>query len=318
MTDYYPFGSERNKSVDGKYRYGFNGMERSTEDCGCNDRYTTANREYDARIGRWWSLDPKGNLFPQWSPYHSNFNNPNYFNDPRGDCPICPFVIPVLKGLAYLGTTMTLYSIGESMHETDKAYEAKNKGDMLAANEHLAKSGEHNTDLLIGGVTWGAGKLLGVAWRASKPAIRVVTSEIIDVSRWTSNSLGELGEAALRRIYGGAKTTIRTESGLVREVDNLVGRVAHESKVGYTSASSHVRDEFARDLQLLAEGEVDEVVWTFFRSPRTGKIGASKPLQDMFEEAQSQGFNIRSQILDVPEAAFDDVVQSYPNLVPSP
>ncbi len=50
-------------------------------------------------------------------------------------------------------------------------------------------------------------------------------------------------------------------------------------------------------------GAVEEVIWNFYKSPQTGKVGASKPLLNMFEEARVQGYNIRIQILDLPQEA---------------
>jgi hypothetical protein len=40
------------------------------------------------------------------------------------------------------------------------------------------------------------------------------------------------------------------------------------------------------------EGKVEKVVWTFFESPQTGKVGASKPLQEALENA-----GIKTQII---------------------
>tara|TARA_B100001245_G_C22893249_1_gene430518 strand:+ start:1202 stop:2086 length:885 start_codon:yes stop_codon:yes gene_type:complete len=72
----------------GDYRYGFNGMEGDDEVKGNGNSYTTFFRQYDPRIGRWLSLDPKMAKYPSWSPYVFNFNNPINLIDPRGDDPI--------------------------------------------------------------------------------------------------------------------------------------------------------------------------------------------------------------------------------------
>ena len=71
------------------YRYGFNGMEKDDEVKGRGNDYTTAFRKYDARLGRWLSVDPKWSLFPGQSPYAGMDNNPVVNNDPEGDCTIC-------------------------------------------------------------------------------------------------------------------------------------------------------------------------------------------------------------------------------------
>ena len=70
---------------DNQYRYGFNGMEKDDElksiDGGS---YTTEFRQYDPRIGRWLSIDPKADSYPSSSPYSSFNNNPIFYIDPSG------------------------------------------------------------------------------------------------------------------------------------------------------------------------------------------------------------------------------------------
>lgn len=80
----------RHESTD-DYRYGFNGMEKDDEMKGKGNNYFTHHRLLDPRIGRWLSLDPKGDHPNQIgiSPYALSWNNPIRFNDPNGDCPFC-------------------------------------------------------------------------------------------------------------------------------------------------------------------------------------------------------------------------------------
>ncbi len=49
--------------------------------------YTTEYRQYDARLGRWFSPDPVMNLFADQSPYNFGFNVPTIFIDPSGLAP---------------------------------------------------------------------------------------------------------------------------------------------------------------------------------------------------------------------------------------
>jgi hypothetical protein len=82
-ANYYPFGMEMpgGSWSSSKYRYGFNGQEKSLE-IG-NGHYTAEFWEYDGRTGRRWNQDPKP------TPYTSNYatfgNNPILFNDEYGD-----------------------------------------------------------------------------------------------------------------------------------------------------------------------------------------------------------------------------------------
>jgi RHS repeat-associated protein len=67
------------------YRYWFNGMESDPEFKGQGNSYTTEFRQYDARVGRWLSLDPLAHKYSDMSPYNSFCNNPIYFIDKNGD-----------------------------------------------------------------------------------------------------------------------------------------------------------------------------------------------------------------------------------------
>jgi RHS repeat-associated protein len=71
--------------AEGLYRYGFNGMEMDPEIMGEGNGYNTLNRIYDARIGRWLSIDPI--IKHGESSYTGYHNNPIIFNDPLGDDP---------------------------------------------------------------------------------------------------------------------------------------------------------------------------------------------------------------------------------------
>jgi len=87
-TDYYPFGFEMPGRVyQGSYRFGFNGMEKDDEVKGSGNSLTTFFRQYDTRIGVWFSVDPKATWFPWISPYSTFNNNPIFFCDPIGDYP---------------------------------------------------------------------------------------------------------------------------------------------------------------------------------------------------------------------------------------
>jgi RHS repeat-associated protein len=82
-SDYYAFGQLLpGRNTGENYRYGFNGMEEDNETKGEGNSYTTEFRQYDPRIGRWLSLDPK--THHEYSPYSAFDNNPVYYVDPDG------------------------------------------------------------------------------------------------------------------------------------------------------------------------------------------------------------------------------------------
>lgn len=49
--------------------------------------YTTHFRIYNPVIGRFFSIDPAANRYPDYSPYAFSLNSPILLNDPNGDCP---------------------------------------------------------------------------------------------------------------------------------------------------------------------------------------------------------------------------------------
>jgi RHS repeat-associated protein len=120
--DYYPYGMimpGRNGTASGeKYRYGMNGMETNTEISGqFGNNYTTFFRQYDARLGRWFSTDPV--IHTNASPYNGFDNNPILVADPRGDDGEPQNKggdAPVEKGDTFIGDDGKTYStsIGEA------------------------------------------------------------------------------------------------------------------------------------------------------------------------------------------------------------
>jgi RHS repeat-associated protein len=70
-----------------EYTYGFNGMEKDDEMNGEGNSYMTQYRQYNSRLGKWLSLDPKMAKYPNQSPYAAFNDNPIFFTDPFGDDP---------------------------------------------------------------------------------------------------------------------------------------------------------------------------------------------------------------------------------------
>jgi hypothetical protein len=66
--------------------------------------------------------------------------------------------------------------------------------------------------------------------------------------------------------------------------------VAFESKVGRTSLDSRTRQELARDIKLLRDGQIDRVVWEFHESARTGLVG---PTPMLLQKLQKFGVEVR-------------------------
>jgi len=79
------------KAIKGQYaanKYRYNGGTELangefTDGTGL-EMYETDFRGYDPQIGRFWQIDPFGELFEEWSSYSFAFDNPIVYNDPLG------------------------------------------------------------------------------------------------------------------------------------------------------------------------------------------------------------------------------------------
>jgi RHS repeat-associated protein len=77
--DYYPFGMlmpGRSYAQNGTYRYGFNGKENDNEVKGEGNQQDYGMRIYDPRVGRFLSVDPIANQYPELTPYQYASNRP--------------------------------------------------------------------------------------------------------------------------------------------------------------------------------------------------------------------------------------------------
>ncbi len=63
----------------GGYRYFFNGQEGDNEVFRDVANFGFEVRQYDSRLGRWWSVDPKWSEYPGVSPYAFCGGNPIIF-----------------------------------------------------------------------------------------------------------------------------------------------------------------------------------------------------------------------------------------------
>jgi hypothetical protein len=108
------------------------------------------------------------------------------------------------------------------------------------------------------------------------------------VNKAKIGATGVVGEAALKAMGGTSQAFFRTGSGKARYVDQLVGNVAHEAKTGYASLAKEIREQIAKDVELIREGQINSSVWHFFESPATLKKGPSAPLLSALQAAGIQ------------------------------
>ena len=132
-------------------------------------------------------------------------------------------------------------------------------------------------ETLIGGVTGGLGS---AAFYGAGKGIEALKNSITPKAYMT----GAEGEHELASKYGGESQKIFHTSLGIRKVDQYAKRVAHESKVGYTSLSQSVRKQILKDVELVNEGSIKRAHWHFFRSGVTGRIGATPQLLRFLKE----------------------------------
>jgi RHS repeat-associated protein len=77
-TDYYSYGMVMPGRTfnSGTYRYGFNGKENDNEVKGSGNQQDYGFRIYDPRVGRFLSVDPLAQSYPELTPYQFASNEP--------------------------------------------------------------------------------------------------------------------------------------------------------------------------------------------------------------------------------------------------
>ena len=83
QTSDYQILANRSTNIGG-YRYFFNGQEADNEVFGEVANFGYEFRQYDSRLGRWWSVDPKWNEYPSVSPYVFCNGSPVILMDLKG------------------------------------------------------------------------------------------------------------------------------------------------------------------------------------------------------------------------------------------
>jgi len=110
-ADYYPFGMRHDRSVTATNHYLYNGKELNT-DLGL-DWYDYGFRWYDAELGRFPSVDPIIENFPDLTPYNYASNNPSTLIDLWGLQGVNPYFYPrdAENSTDYLNAALQKYAI---------------------------------------------------------------------------------------------------------------------------------------------------------------------------------------------------------------
>lgn len=201
------------------------------------------------------------------------------------------------KGGKVAGTTLDIASdtvkyaddVGDALKYADDISDAT--GDLLKHGDDVADASK---DLFNKGYTLDANQRwhrpdgtfasnaeVGKAPSAPKTPSNSSSSDIPIYKR------GDSGQQQLEKMYEGQSQVSMDTSNGQRIIDRLdANNIAHESKVGYTSATDFVKKQIDKDVELITEKSVKGAHWHFYESPATGKTGPSQPLIDYLEEAK--------------------------------
>ncbi|MGB0175925.1 MAG: LamG-like jellyroll fold domain-containing protein, partial [Owenweeksia sp.] len=308
--------------ASGDYRYGFNGMEKDDEIKGDGNSYTTEFRQYDPRLGRWLSLDPIEH--PYLSPYNGFDNNPIYWTDPAGSN------ATKYKTEGGTDLVETDDGSNAVVTVTDDKADAFFESYKDAIDDGTVDSKEWNYEMKseLSGLDWNDGVENTMSYWSTEESRRLAFRyfQTGDIKNWydavidhtatfrnnkmawavsltamtyglglrnqysSPGSTGKYGEKALAKQVGGTSQKYFKTSQGGRYIDQLADGVAHEAKVGMTSLTNSTRLQIAKDIELIETGQINSSTWHFYRSPVTGKGGASMPL---IKELKSNGINVQ-------------------------
>ena len=162
--------------------YQYNGIER-VEDFGLEVSHAQF-RTLDAQTGRWWQIDPMAEKFYAWSPYNSNLNNPIRYNDPKGDCPLCPLapiLIPIGIGAGVGALVDISFQVGSNIYEggLDNAFSDLSKSSTIASATSGALSAFALMNIAALGVTATEGIVMGVVTNTGLGMIESTSKQIL-------------------------------------------------------------------------------------------------------------------------------------------
>lgn len=213
-------------------------------------------------ISRWLSPDPMEKEFPSWTPYNYGFNNPIYWTDPDGRCPICPWLDAVVD------VAFVVYDVGELIY--DKATTGKTSATSWAALSADAAS------ILVPMAT-GAGIGVRAAAKAGEATVKVVKAEKVATKAAETTNKSEKARFIVDA-KGVAVDTKATPKGSYKQPDGsrtdvLQDKTHHNKSTGENVGQSHTHEPYSNT------------------DPKTGKTysgaDANKAHKPTFEEVKN-------------------------------
>ena len=219
------------------YRYGFNGMEKDDEgEVGSQTTYTTAYRQYNPAIGRFFSVDLLAADYTDWSPYNYVLGNPIRLVDPTGlapECEDCPdkTYVPLAEHV-YTAKKGEVSSNGWEVIRVDKNDKNGFKGALYRGTTDSGYEGEHiyatagteMTDLgdWSNNIDQGTGFFAPQYSESVGHANDLVLNEKYEGVSFTGHSLGG-GLASANALSTGGKAVTFNAAGLSRQNKERLG-----------------------------------------------------------------------------------------------
>lgn len=128
------------------YRFGFNGKEKVDEINGSGNDMDFGARIYDARLGRWLSVDARFAKYPDLSPFTFSENNPIIMVDNGGDSTVYYSARGSKLWVSHDGLENAIVIVDDNQlirfRRNVEAFKKLKVGDGNGANEHLRKMGK--------------------------------------------------------------------------------------------------------------------------------------------------------------------------------
>lgn len=260
--------------------------------------YSEATLEPDI-VSRWMSPDPLADHPTQvgLTPYHFAGNNPVYWNDPDGRCPWC--------------VAWAVFEIGMAVYDAYDAYQTINDENLTTGQKTAIVGTTVASSIFLPGGGYGTAAKKVTKELVSESAEHIVKTKTDDlvkraddmvasfkskqtkatVTKTTAHKVAKVGEDHLKSL--GGKSQVPFLNGK-RVMDQVVGKIGYEAKTGYKTLTKDIQKQIANDKKILnSGGNIENIIWNFYRSPHTGKVGASKPLQKALKDA-----GIKTKIID--------------------
>jgi RHS repeat-associated protein len=238
-SDYYAFGMTmpgRNYVGSEQYRYGFNGKENDAE---LNSIHFEL-REYDARLGRMFSRDPRASEYPWQTPYAYHGNNPinivDYLGggDPPKESKIGKFFRKNLPGIIaapVAGVVDMLGGAGSFIGSFFKGDKTMDKEDRSQLRRE-ARSGSAR-DMLGGFLsTFGLKEALFEKWTSGTTGGKMPTSLVAlmeSVQTTVSIDHPDAGLNGMHAWHAGTNAVLSNKLGPIGALVVFLGGLFHES-----------------------------------------------------------------------------------------